>query len=218
MVDIYQLLSGPIALFALGIFFVGSLYRIFSMMRLAKKDKVVYPYMDLKHSLRSLVHWITPFASRNMRLQPEVTVVTFAFHIGLVLMPLFLLPHNILIERAFGISWWSLPKAVADALTLIVIFSGIIFLIRRLGNPVIRFVTYPSDYLLLAIAVAPFLTGFLAYHHIFHYTTMSMLHIVSGIVFLVAIPFTRLAHMIYFAFSRAYMGCEFGAVRNSKDW
>jgi nitrate reductase gamma subunit len=145
-------------------------------------------------------------------------VVTFGFHVGLGLMPLFLLPHNILIERAFGVSWWTLPKSVADAMTLVVIFAGVVFLVRRIANPVVRFVTYPSDYVLLAIAVAPFLTGFLAYHHLLPYKHMSLLHMLTGELMLIAIPFTRLAHMLYFAFTRAYMGSEFGKVRNAKDW
>ncbi len=214
----YEFISGPLALFSILVFIVGSTYQVISMLKLAKKDKIIYPYMDLKYSLRSLMHWVVPFATRNMRLQPEVTVMTFAFHIGLVLMPLFLLPHNILIERAFGVSWWTLPKGIADALTLVVILGGVVFLIRRLSNRVIRFVTYPSDYVILAIAVTPFLTGFLAYHHLLPYKVMSTLHILSGEIMLIAIPFTRLAHMLYFAFARAYMGSEFGAVRNSKDW
>ena len=43
-------------------------------------------------------------------------------------------------------------------------------------------------------------------------------HIVSGEIMLMAIPFTRLSHMIFSPFTRAYMGSEFGAVRHVKDW
>ena len=153
-----------------------------------------------------------------MRRNPEVTLVTFAFHVCLIVTPIFLLPHNILISRALGISWWTLPKGVADIMTLIVIITAFIFLLRRLTSPVVKYVTTPSDYVLLAIAVAPFITGFLAYHHLLPYKTISTLHILSGVVMLVAVPFTRLSHMLYFVFTRSYMGSEFGAVRNSKDW
>ncbi len=40
----------------------------------------------------------------------------------------------------------------------------------------------------------------------------------AGELMLVAIPFTKLSHMLVFAFTRAYMGSEFGSVRNSRDW
>jgi hypothetical protein len=40
----------------------------------------------------------------------------------------------------------------------------------------------------------------------------------TGALFLGMIPFTRIAHMLYFPLTRAYMGSEFGYVRNAKDW
>jgi len=103
-------------------------------------------------------------------------------------------------------------------MTVIVILAAIFFLVRRLVLSEVRYVTFPSDYALLAIALAPFLTGFLAYHQWLPYKTILILHILSGEIMLIAIPFTRLSHMLYFVFTRAYMGSEFGAVRNSKDW
>jgi nitrate reductase gamma subunit len=45
-----------------------------------------------------------------------------------------------------------------------------------------------------------------------------ILHIISGEVMLVAIPFTRLSHMLFAPLTRAYMGSEFGGVRHAKDW
>jgi hypothetical protein len=44
------------------------------------------------------------------------------------------------------------------------------------------------------------------------------MHILSGEVMLAAIPFTRLSHMLFFPFTRGYMGSEFGGVRHAKDW
>ena len=41
-------------------------------------------------------------------------------------------------------------------------------------------------------------------------------HIVTGAAWLMVIPFTRLIHMLWFPFTRAYMGSEFGAVRHSR--
>ena len=35
---------------------------------------------------------------------------------------------------------------------------------------------------------------------------------------LLAIPFTRLSHMLFSPFTRAYMGSEFGKVRMARDW
>ena len=214
----YEFVSGPLVWIAFIVFFGGSIYRLVSMLTLAKKEKVIYPYMSLKYGLRSLIHWIIPFASTNMRRRPYMTVITFAFHACLILTPIFLLSHNILWYQSWKISWWTLSEGTADVMTVIVIVAAIFFLLRRLLLPEVRYVTFMSDYLLLFIALAPFLTGFIAYHQWLPYKTTLILHILSGEVMLMAIPFTRLSHMLYFVFTRAYMGSEFGSVRNSKDW
>ena len=214
----YELITGPLVWISFIIFIGGIVYQLISMLILAKKDKVIYPYMSLKYSLRSIFHWIIPFASTNMRKRPIMTIVSFAFHICLLLTPIFLLAHNLLWYQSWNISWWTLPDNIADMMTIIVILACIFFLFRRIILPEVRFVTFASDYLLLLIALAPFITGFLAYHQCFAYKPMLIAHILSGEIMLIAIPFTRLSHMLFFLFTRAYMGSEFGAVRNSKDW
>ena len=89
---------------------------------------------------------------------------------------------------------------------------------RRIRQPEVRFVTSASDFVILAIVAMPFITGFLAYHQWFNYKVFLILHILSGEVMLAAIPFTRLSHMIFSPFTRAYMGSEFGGVRRARDW
>ena len=210
----YDLISGPLFWVSLAIFLGGSAYKIVTTIRDAKKDKVVYPYMRWKHSLKSLRHWLVPFGTRSMRGKPTFTVISFAFHVCLLLTPLLLLAH----QQLIGISVVHLPDAFADAMTLFVLFGGLYFLQRRLLDPCVNNVTFISDYLLLLLVLAPFLTGFLAYHQWFGHRTILLLHMLSGEIMLVIIPFTRVSHMLFFALTRSYMGCEFGFVRNSKDW
>ncbi len=214
----YAFVSGPLVWIAFIVFVGGMIWRFVGLLRLAKKDKVIYPYMSLKHSLRSLVHWIIPFASKNMRARYETTIVTFVFHICLVLLPLLLTAHVAMFAFSWGPSWWTFSQSTATFMTILVIMAGLFFLVRRWMLPEVRFVTFASDYLLLAIASAPFITGFIAERQWFDYETMVVVHMIAGAVMLMAIPFTRLSHMLFFPFTRAYMGSEFGAVRNAKDW
>ena len=219
MFDIYQFVSGPLAWVAFIIFIGGCLYRLVSLLVLVhRKEPFIYSYMSWKYSLRSILRWSTPFATENMRRHPGMTIVTFAFHICLLITPLFLLAHIILIEEAWNLSWWSLPDGLADAMTLIVIAGCIFFLVRRLTNPEVVYVTSASDFVLLAIIAAPFVTGFLAYYQWFGYKFFVIIHILAGEIMLVAIPFTRLSHMITAPLTRAYMGSEFGGVRHARDW
>jgi len=219
MHDLYNFVTGPLAWAAFIVFIAGSLYRLINMLYLVnKKEKFIYTYMSLKYSFRSIIHWIIPFATVNWKRHPVLTVVTFAFHICLIITPVFLLSHTILWDESWNISLWTLPDGVADIMTLVVVGSCIFFLVRRLVSPEVQFVTTVSDYAILAIVAAPFITGFIAYHQWINYQFFMILHIISGEIMLVAIPFTRLSHMLFSPFTRAYMGSEFGGVRNAKDW
>ncbi len=213
----YEFVSGPLVWIAFIIFFAGMIYQLATMLSMAKKDKV-YSYMSAKYSLRSLAHWTTPFGARNMRKRYETTIVTFAFHICLILTPIFLAAHVLMFSFSWGPKWLAFSAAGANWLTVIVILASLFFLVRRWMLPEVRFVTDPSDYLLLLVAAAPFITGFMATRQWFDYETMVILHMISGSVMLMVIPFTRLSHMLFFPFTRAYMGSEFGAVRAAKDW
>jgi nitrate reductase gamma subunit len=216
---LYSLIAGPLAWVAFILFIGGCVYRLVHLIYLVnKKEKFIFSYMSLRYSLRSILHWIIPFATTNWRARPALTIITFAFHICLVLTPIFLVAHVMLWDEAWNLSWWTLPDGLADAMTIIVILSCVYFLVRRLVSPEVQFVTYPSDYIILAIVAAPFVTGFLAHHQWFGYTFFSLAHMLSGEIMLVAIPFTRLSHMILAPLTRAYMGSEFGKVRHAKDW
>jgi nitrate reductase gamma subunit len=57
----------------------------------------------------------------------------------------------------------------------------------------------------LALVLAPFLSGFLAAHPSLNplpWSGMMLLHILSAEILLVAIPFTKLAHVVLFPFDR----------------
>ena len=216
---IYEFVSGPLAWAAFVVFIAGSFYRLIDMIRLVhKKEKFIFSYMSWKYSFRSIWHWIIPFGSEGWKTKRTLTIVTFVFHICLILVPVFLLSHIILWDESWNVSWWSLPDSVADIMCLLVIVCCIFFLIRRITSPEVQYVTSASDYIILAIVAAPFITGFLAYHQWLGYQALVILHILSGEIMLMAIPFTRLNHMLYSPFTRAYMGSEFGGVRKARDW
>lgn len=219
MYDIYDFVSGPLVWISFIIFIAGSFYRLISMALLAKKkDIIVYEYMSLKYGLRSILHWIIPFGTVKWRKNPILTIVTFTFHICLILVPIFLSAHIILWKESWDISWWYISDTTADILTGIVIASCIFFLVRRIALPEVKYLTSFSDYVILFIVAAPFITGFWTYHQWIGFRMMGIIHMLAGEIMLAAIPFTRLIHMVFFPFTRGYMGSEFGAVRHAKDW
>lgn len=216
---LYNLAVGPLAWAAWTVFIGGSLIRLVLMYQLAKqKDASSLAYMSWSFGLRSIINWLIPFNALGWKKNPLVTVVTFVFHICLLAAPVFLLAHAVLWDQWFGIHIPALDESTGDLMTLAVIAACLVFAARRLAVPEVRFITRPKDWVALIIVLLPFLTGFLAYHQVFHYKTVVTLHILAGELMLAAIPFTRLSHMVFALFTRAYMGSEFGGVRRARDW
>jgi nitrate reductase gamma subunit len=214
----YELVRGPLVWIGLLGFVGGSLYKLISMGLLAREEKTVFPTMDRKFGLRSVMHWVVPLRTHNMRRHSFFTLVSFAFHLCLLLTPLLVMGHAVLWEDSWGISWWSLPPLLGDVMTLVVIAGGAFFLVRRLAAPEVRNVSSVRDFALLLLVISPFVTGFIAHQQWVPREQMVVAHVICGVAWLLAIPFTRLSHMLWFLFSRAYMGSEFGAVRNARDW
>lgn len=216
---LYQFVSGPLVWASFALFLGGSAWRLYSLVSLSrKKDVYVFEYFSLPYALRSIVHWMVPFMNVNSRQNPILTVVAFIFHLFLIIAPLFVIGHVVMLDKAFGISWVTLPDGAADAMSLAVIGACVFFAVRRMTVREVKYVTSASDYVILVLAAAPFVTGILAYHQLFNSGFMTILHILTGEAMLVAIPFSRLSHMLYAPLTRAYIGSEFGAVRHARDW
>lgn len=219
MNTIYTFVTGPLQWAAWIICIGGAAFKLIQLALLArKKDPMVYEYMSASFAMRSLLHWLVPYRSENMRKNPMTTFVSFLFHICLLATPIFLMAHVLLWHENFEISWWYLPDWAADVMTVIVLIACVYFWIRRLRVPQVRYLTSAGDFWLLAMVAAPFVTGFWAQHQFPGALYMTIAHVLCGELFLVALPFTRLAHMFYFLLTRSYMGSEFGAVRHAEDW
>ncbi|MFC1868876.1 TmcC family electron transfer complex membrane anchor subunit [Thermodesulfobacteriota bacterium] len=216
--DFYELVRGPLAWFAFLVFLFGCLGRICLLWIIGKKERLLYPYRSFKDGFRSILHGLIPFGATYMRERPLFTIITFSFHLCVLIVPVFLLAHTILWYESWGILWWNLPDTLADIMTILVILSCIYFFSRRLIVPEVKRVSNKYDILFLLMVLLPFLTGFLAYHQWGPYRPMLILHILSGEILLISIPFSRLIHMILFPFTRAYMGAEFGKALSSGDW
>ena len=216
--DIYELARGPLAWVSILIFIFGSLSRIIFLLYSAKTEPVLNLSQKNRAAVRSILYGIIPFSSITMRRQPFLTITTFTFHICVLLLPIFLLAHTVLWYESWGISWWSLPDTVADLMALWVILACAYFIIRRVRIAEAKRVTRPIDFFFLIIILVAFLAGFLAYHQWGPYRPILILHILSSELLLVMIPFSKLGHMLFFWFSRAYMGAEFGKHLNAHDW
>ncbi|MCP4346373.1 MAG: hypothetical protein GY795_12705 [Desulfobacterales bacterium] len=214
----YQFVTGPLAWLSFIIFFVGLAARFIMYVRGLdwQLDRVTYTVntsYGIKGALRSIFFWLIPFGTRSWRVNPGFTVLFFVFHLGLLVTPVFLQAHNILLKERWGISLWTISDCTADILTIAMLVAAVFLILRRIALSEVRIITDWYDYLVLAITVAPFITGFLASHNIGDYQFWLILHILSGEIMLIAIPFTKLSHFILFFLSRAQIGMDYGIKR-----
>ncbi|NCO60008.1 MAG: nitrate reductase [Deltaproteobacteria bacterium CG_4_8_14_3_um_filter_51_11] len=219
MNNLYNFLTGPALWFSFAVFLVGLLVRLVFLFGLSReRDRVFYNHIDWRWAFRSIWHWLIPWGSASMRLQPFFSLVFFVFHVGLLAVPLFLSAHNMLWDEAFGLSLWSMPDVIADILTVLVILCAIFLFVRRLARAEVRILSGIWDYCIILISAAPFVTGFLAYHQLLDYDLMMVLHVITGELLLILIPFTKLGHMMLFFFTRSFIGFEMGTRRGARSW
>jgi nitrate reductase gamma subunit len=133
------------------------------------------------------------------------SIASFLFHIGAVLVPLFLADHIVLWEGFLGVNLPALGAGIADFLTLLTI--GCIFLLLgwRIFVGRVRSMSRTMDYVLLLLILLPFTTGYLASHpgvNPFPWEAMMLVHLLSANLLFVLVPFTKLAHVVLFVFDR----------------
>ena len=218
MNDIYEFLTGPGVWAAFIIFIGGLVVRLVYLLALSKeRDRVLYNHASFGWALRSIFHWLVPLGSVGWRTQPLFATAFFVFHLCLLGVPLFLLAHNTLWQEAFGVSLPSLPDSVADVGTVVLLVAALVLLARRIVRPEVRILSTAWDYFLLILTCAPFVTGFLAYHQVGPYKLMMILHVFLAEILLIVIPFSKLAHIVLFFFSRTSIAFEMGR-REARTW
>ncbi|BDQ35785.1 hypothetical protein SYK_01450 [Pseudodesulfovibrio nedwellii] len=214
----YDFLTGPMLWVTFLVSFGGLIVRAVMYVRGLswQLDRVAYrPNMSygLRGGFRSILAFIIPFKARLWRVRPGFTIIFFAFHIGLLVTPIFLEAHNVMLQDAFGFSLPALPTFVADTLAWICLVGGLFMVLRRIAFPEVRIITTFYDYLLLVITVMPFVTGLIARYEMGDYNFWLMAHIISAEIWLLCLPFTKLSHAILFFMSRMQLGMDYGIKR-----
>jgi nitrate reductase gamma subunit len=217
----YELARGPLMWAAAIIFLAGVVYRAIQMLLLTrKKERVLCPSRSIREESAEerKLKLLVSFQNSLIGKHPVMAIVSSVFHLCLFVAPLFAVGHSLVLYESWGVSFVSLPDALIDVLTIVFLAGGIFFLVRRMVLPRVQALSTPYDYLLLFLTVAPFLTGFFAYHQWFDYKTVITLHLLAGEAMLIAIPFSKLGHMVFFFFIRIFLGGEFSFWRGNRNW
>lgn len=231
MGQVYAFVSGPMVWITFVLFFAGLGVQIFRFGKLTKKKQQLFmpkspPKKPRPKGWRGWYELGVGIYDRSVGeikhsiagTHPVMTIVTVVFHVLLFVTPIFLLAHNSMLEDGIFLHFPSFPEGFSDFLTVVVILCATIFLFRRIFLPRVRAITTGYDYFVLAVTAAPFITGFLAYHQIGHYMSMLTMHMITGELMLILIPFTRLGHAVFFFLYRFLIGSEYSFGQGRRAW
>lgn len=214
------ILTGPLFGLALLVFVLGMTARIVLYVRGLnwRLERVAYSAQfsrGFMGALASIGKWLVPGATAGWRTQPFMAAAFFLFHIGAILVPFFLVGHTIILNNLTGISLPSLSMNVADTLTILSLVGIALLVLRRLIVPEARALTTKEDWIILFISAMPFVTGFMA--RMVSSELWTAVHLMSGVLFLIVAPFTKLSHVVLFFMSRAQIGMDFAIKRGGAN-
>jgi len=135
----------------------------------------------------------------------------YIFHVGLLVVIFFFIPHTQFFRDVFGVFWEGWPNYVIDFFTVLSIAAMLYTLAARFYDPTRRILSKMSDYFAWVVTFLPLLTGYMAFHRLgMDYTTMLAVHILSVELLMISLPISKLTHTITFAMSRYYTGSNNG--------
>ena len=202
---IAQLIDGPLWYLSAGIFVVGVVWRILSILWRGVAA-------DLSRSRGSgfvgavKIQFSRFFPRRTIRQRGKLQIVAgYLFHLGLFALLIFARPHiDFISERITGFDWPAMPHW-GFILSAELAFAGLILLwLRRLLNPVTRLLSTADDHIGAILVFLVMLTGCLALAQSFE--PLRLLHLGLAELLLIYFPFSNLMHAFTFAISRGYTG------------
>jgi len=215
--EILRFARGPFFQVSLLIFIAGMLYRLAHVVLLGwNRDRV--PARGSKMAgvvisfLKGILIWpFIPWVKRTFNRNPIIYLAGGLFHLGLFVVIFLGTAHMLVWKSLLGFGWPTLPLPIVDWMAAVAIVAMIALLINRLVHPVLRLLSGPAEWLNWLVVFVPLVTGYIMTHHIFfRYEVLFSLHMLSVNVLLIWIPFSRISHFMFYFFSRAIHGAEFG--------
>lgn len=196
---------------AVAVFALGLVYRVLHLLLLGRKKNLAEPRgSEWRGGLRTIWHRSLVHGRQTSR-GYFILIGGYIFHIGFFITLLFLSQHIDLFRSLLGFGWRALPPTLISATAVLSIAAMIAILVHKLIDPVKRLISTFQDYLTWALTFLPLFTGLiLKQSGGADYQLMLVLHIVSVELLLIAIPFTKLAHMVTIFSARWYNGAIAG--------
>jgi len=196
---------------ALTVFLVGMIYRLLENYLIGRKKSLAEPKGDeWRHGLNTV--WRRSLLHSNLTTRGYFTLVAgYIFHLAFLITLFFFAQHIEMFKSLLGFGWPALPPLVITVTAVLGIVALIAVLFHRITDPVKRMLSDFQDYLTWFLTFFPLITGFLLItQSSLPYKGLLAVHILSFELLLIAIPFTKLSHMVTLVIARWYNGAIAG--------
>ena len=158
------------------------------------------PYVQIG---KMTLSWLFPIR-RLHRTRPVFSYASFILHLGIIFAGLFLSNHISILRANVGVTWLSIYRPILDGLTVVAIFAGTYLLLFRIYVASARSLSQTMDYILLLLILSIFISGYMAGRawNPIPYDSLMLLHTINGIVLLILMPFTKIAHCVLYPLIR----------------
>ncbi len=215
--DFLDFTRGPLFQAALLVFVAGMVYRLVRVVFLGwQADKVPARGSKVggaaKSFLKGILVWpFIPWVKNTFSRNPIIYLAGGLFHLGLFVVIFLGAAHMLVWKSLLGFGWPTLPLPIVDWLAAGAIVAMIALFINRLVNPVLKLISGPAEWLNLLIVFLPMVSGYMMTHHLwFQYEVLYSLHMLAVDVLLIWIPLSRISHFMFYFFSKAIHGADFG--------
>ncbi|GAB4371211.1 MAG: hypothetical protein Kow0062_06550 [Acidobacteriota bacterium] len=158
-------------------------------------------YVPWRIVIRRNLAWLLPWRYLRREHRYVYNAISAVFHLGILVVPLFLAGHVALWRREVGLSWPVLPAGLADAMTVAAIVALCGLLVGRAASPAARGISTWQDWLLPVACLLPMLSGLLLAHPEWTFWDARitwLAHLLSAELLMAIAPFSKLSHMVLF--------------------
>ena len=208
MSDFLRILENEVqiaALVFLALVYSGRLIWLFRFK--TRKDRTLAAGSEVAGAGYSLMNIAMPGAMESTRKRPGFYIQFVIFHAGVAAA----IAGTFIIPYAPGFFEARAAVLLFQAVIAAAFGVGLLRLVRRLRDPVLREVSSPDDYFSLVLLMVWFAAGVLAVPNRPERGEWPLiLYFGLTALFLVYVPFSKICHYLYYPFTRFYLGRSLG--------
>jgi nitrate reductase gamma subunit len=193
------LATGPLFRIALTVCLLGLAYRLGVVLWQIRRshNRSGDKRLEKKALLWATLRGLTPL--RRWRVRPVYSLASLAFHLGILLVPLFFVGHVTLWQGSLQLAWPVLNPLASDVLSLMAITGLAVILLGRLLVRQSRDLTSHQDVGIVLLLLFLAASGYWASHPAsspLDPRAMLLVHLLLGDLALILTPLTKIVHCV----------------------